>query len=224
MLWPPALFLLKDYIVSNDLHPPVEGVTDEPTEAVALNERWWGYIQGLLFPALQPGYWASDGQRGSDSILDILDLIARGNVVVTDQKYVRVRRTISQSIPNNVPTQITFNNVLKDTHGLWSAGAPNVIAIDEPGLWHVGAQIWWDNNTIGWRMHVLNSPDVGNIARSTKWPGAGTTHDTFSTKYPFAAPTTIWFAVMQNSGANRSVVPLPEHSIDFWAHFLGPLP
>lgn len=203
--------------------PPTEDVLDAPLVGVKLNVQWWSHVIGLASVAARQSYWASDQERGEESMEQLLDLLAKGNLPVFDPLSVRVRRSTTQTIPHNVITSVIFDVADHDVGDLWDIASPAIIQITEPGLWIIGAGTNWTANVVGTRGSEIRVPTGDRIVREQGPAHAANYIFPIGTVWEFAAATTVELTVIQTSGANLALKALNKLATVLYAHYLGPI-
>ena len=203
--------------------PPVDDVLDAPLVAVKINEHWWSHVMGLFSVAADEDYWASDNERGRDSAVEILDLMAKGNAPVFDPLSAHIRRTTNQSIPNNTNTNVIFDTEITDVGDLFDVGTPDRILLTEPGIWICGGGVRWASNVTGTRQISLTPPGVGSFVVDERIPTSGGYDHPITGRFLVTTATFLRMKVLQTSGVALNIQPLSNHAIDLWAHYLGPI-
>lgn len=81
--------------------PPSEGVFDEPTTCLTVNQSWVSILLGLLEPGEKEWFWDSDVEDGQDGIREIASALVLGNcpVPVTAQPYILLNELANANTP-----------------------------------------------------------------------------------------------------------------------------
>ena len=73
----------------------------------------------------------------------------------------QVRQTVTQSIPNTSPTNVSFDTVIYDSHGGWNSGASNY-TVSVAGWYWVSILVEFQSNATGVRTCRLNQNNTGS--------------------------------------------------------------
>lgn len=77
--------------------PPTEGVFDEPTSCLTVNQSWVSILLGLLEPGEKEWFWDSDVEDGQDGIREIVSALVLGNCVAPMDSYALIEETAAQN-------------------------------------------------------------------------------------------------------------------------------
>lgn len=115
-----------------------------------------------------------------------------------------VTRAVTQSIPNNVLTPITWDTIVINDYvlPLFSLGAPTLITLTEPGFYSVSAHVSFAANASGYRQIRIEFSGTAVTAQSLNNLGAsvGIDLNIGANVYSSTTTDTIRVTVFQNSG------------------------
>lgn len=115
-----------------------------------------------------------------------------------------VTRAVTQSIPNNVLTPITWDTIVINDYvlPLFSLGAPTLITLTEPGFYSVSAHVSFAANAAGYRQIRIEFSGTAVTAQSLNNLGAsvGIDLNIGANVYTGTTTDTIRVTVFQNSG------------------------
>jgi hypothetical protein len=177
-------------------------------------------------PPFSPHTWADEETpnfRGmEDNLAEVIGFLM-------NPPMVRLRKTVTQSIPNNVNTAVTFNFVEVETVNMWDAAAPTRIKPTVAG-WYVGTYGGsFQSNTTGVRqIDILKNGITTTTTMRVKFDGysSGPSVDRGITFIEQFNGTTDYIEVFifQNSGIALSIdVTAIEQQPDVVLRFLAPL-
>jgi len=203
--------------------PPDKRPLDEPLRMIVINDTWASHVQGLFGIATSESYWASDNEQARDDAIGVEQIIAQGDSRLFPVLHCHIRRTTDQTITNNTATIVNFDTEVIDVGDLFDAAQDDRIQLPEPGIWLVGGQIRWKNNSVGQR-DLLLQPNIIPVIYSVKhFYGAGTLDIPFLGKINVGAADYVRLSVRQTSGGDLDLQTVTGRSIDLWVHYLGPL-
>lgn len=203
--------------------PPVTGPIDDPVRLIMINDEWAAHVAGLFGIAANELYWASDIERARDDAVVVQEQIAKGDAKLFATMSARLHRSTNQSIPDATETAVIFTDVLWDIGGLEPDEGLDSLNLPEAGLWLFGAGLLWAFHATGWRRFTLILPGGIEPLRVQKDAPGVNAYMSGSTVWKLEGPSVLQVSVEQNSGGNLNIKPSLEHSIDMWAHRLGPL-
>lgn len=115
-----------------------------------------------------------------------------------------VTRAVTQSIPNNALTAITWDTVVINDYvlPLFALGAPTIITLQEPGFYSVSAHVSFAANATGYRQIRIEFSGTPVTAQSLNNLGAsvGIDLNIGANVYTPTTTDTIRVTVFQNSG------------------------
>lgn len=120
----------------------------------------------------------------------------------------RVRRSSTQSIPNNTATAISFTTEVHDTgDDNWSVGSPTRLTAQKTGSYITTGNLRWANNTSGRRqlqIRLNGSAIIGRIELGPNSVGNADMHITAI--YELSSSDYVELLAFQNSGAALNVL------------------
>lgn len=124
-----------------------------------------------------------------------------------------VTRAVTQSIPNNVLTAITWDTIVLNDYvlPLFNAGAPTLITLTEPGFYSVSAHVSFAANATGYRQIRIEFSGTAVTAQSLENLGAavGIDLNIGANVYTPTNTDTIRITVFQNSGGALGTAAAP---------------
>jgi len=120
----------------------------------------------------------------------------------------RVKRTSTQTIPNNTITPIIFDTENYDTDNMWEGvSSPSRITIRTAGIYLITGQVHWLTNAAGMRAELLRHNIDGYIVqvRTGMDPSTWIWRGPITTIYQCAVGNTLELQVYQNSLGNLDV-------------------
>lgn len=124
-----------------------------------------------------------------------------------------VTRSVTQSIPNNSLTVITWDTIVINDYvlPLFSLGAPTVITLTEPGFYSVSAHVSFNANATGYRQIRIEFSGTAVTAQSLENLGAsvGIDLNIGANVYTATNTDTIRVTVFQNSGGALGTATAP---------------
>lgn len=118
---------------------------------------------------------------------------------------------------------ITFDSERWDTGGLHSTAAnTSRLTVAIAGLYVIHGHAQWDSNTTGVRILGIRINGTTDIAQERRWASVGTFEMGVTTQYKLAVSDYIELMAFQNSGANRTINAVANHSPEFAATWLHP--
>lgn len=138
-------------------------------------------------------------------------------------RFCRLRRSTSQSIPNNQETAITFDQESWD-YGDMHSTTSNTSRLVFPvaGIYYIFAQVVWGTNTNGYRRVVIKLNGSTAFAEDRRDPvSQHQTVQNISTAMRCAANDYAELVAYQNSGGNLNVDSWSENGPTLGAVYLG---
>lgn len=169
------------------------------------------------------------GSKVSDGAITSSKL---GDKSVTTSKWAggpsaRVYSSGNVSAANLAFVPVPFDTERFDTAGLHDPAANSTrITVAAAGLYLVGANVTWENNSTGARelnLRVNGSDFIARVVQPGD-PTINTTDQAVTTLVSLAAGDYVEVVVRQNSGVALNVVAAPQFSPEFWATWIGPPP
>lgn len=120
----------------------------------------------------------------------------------------KLRNSVVQSIANATETNLSFDTVLYDTDGFYSAAAPTrlTIPVGKDGRYLAGTSLEFASNAVGRRLYILYLNGTEPIAVSqTSAVSAGDSEGCLTAVWNAAAGDFITSRVLQSSGAALNV-------------------
>lgn len=124
-----------------------------------------------------------------------------------------VTRAVTQSIPNNVLTVITWDTIVLNDYvlPLFNLGAPTLITLTEPGFYSVSAHVSFAASATGYRQIRIEFSGTAVTAQSLENLGAavGIDLNIGANVYTSTNTDTIRVTVFQNSGGALNTAAAP---------------
>jgi len=150
-----------------------------------------------------------------------LALDAFGTLISYAYDAWNVGNTGNESILNNTVTQVTFNSVIAPgyNHGQLYDTGTNVVTIDKPGLYIIGASIIWDAAAGGDRLARLDVNGAQAVVSQFPTSASNDAHS-ISIIRSLVAGDVVRVMVFQDSGAPLNVIGGVASTPRFWGQRL----
>lgn len=148
-----------------------------------------------------------------------------GRSLVPYARGAMVRHSATQTTSATPGTDLilTWNTVLWDTGGFYSAGAPTLLTAQLAGIYEIGSNIKWESDVNGTREVILETSAGANLGIISQWPApAGSTRQQLSGLHLLAAGTSVRVAVLAGI-ASQDVQVEGTFTPRFWMLFVSPL-
>ena len=132
--------------------------------------------------------------------------------------------TTTQSIANNTPTNISWDDTEFDTSSFWSGGDPTKLTVPEDGYYHVGCSNYWQSGPTNYSAQILLSHSAsitfafqGGIVPSDLVQSAQTVTGIIHA----SAGDYFVVTVTQLSGVNKNAKSYTTQYSRFWCYKIG---
>ena len=138
------------------------------------------------------------------------------NPTISIKQRATVTANAAQSIPNATWTTLSFNTVIDNPSGLYSASTPTILTFAKAGVYHIGLLMQFTTAGGTFRAGIITG-NRGQLA-NTQIAAIGYAGLTLTTVFAFNAGDTIYTQVYHDAGAGVGTnVPYPV----LWAFQIG---
>jgi hypothetical protein len=150
--------------------------------------------------------------------------VAQGGTGLTQWPGARVYNSADETVPNAIPTRLTFDSERYDNGGLHSTVTnPSRLTAQKAGKYNISGHVQFLSNASGYRWVEIFLNGTTVIARQAGPALSGPATDlSVSTTYHLAVNDYVELWVYQNSGGNLDVVAVSAGSPEFAMQWVGP--
>ena len=121
--------------------PPDVSVDADPVVQLRINQQWLSFLIGFVSRGGGAWNWDVDQAQAADAITECIINLAQGTDILLTPDHFFARKTVLQSIPDNVFTPVLWSE--GEGAGIFSQNLQNFqsVTIPEAGVYHIAYEI-----------------------------------------------------------------------------------